>query len=137
MENFLYNVGVDWLACLEKPDRPAKKGRKGEQMKVKSRFLALLLAMVMALGLMIPAAASEEAAPADNSGKIVILHTNDVHCGIDQTTKDDAITGIGYALDGPPGVRHTDDVSRLVGGGNWQSRREAYAAYYAVFSAPP
>lgn len=97
MENFLYNVGVDWLACLEKPDRPAKKGRKGEQMKVKSRFLALLLAMVMALGLMIPAAASEEAAPADNSGKIVILHTNDVHCGIDQTTKDDAITGIGYA----------------------------------------
>lgn len=66
-------------------------------MKVKSRFLALLLAMVMALGLMIPAAASEGAAPADNSGKIVILHTNDVHCGIDQTTKDDAITGIGYA----------------------------------------
>lgn len=66
-------------------------------MKVKSRFLAMLLAMVMALGLMIPAAAAEEAAPADNSGKIVILHTNDVHCGIDQTTKDDAITGIGYA----------------------------------------
>lgn len=38
------------------------------------------------------------------------------------------ITGIGCALDGPPGVRHTDDVSRLVGGGNWQSRREAYMA---------
>ncbi len=67
-------------------------------MKEKNRFLALLLAMVMALGLMIPAAAAENPAPAeDNSGKIVILHTNDVHCGIDQVTKDDAITGIGYA----------------------------------------
>lgn len=66
-------------------------------MKVKSRFLALLLAMVMALGLMIPAAASEEAAPADNSGKIVILHTNDVHCAYEHTVKDDAVTGIGYA----------------------------------------
>ena len=87
MENFLYNVGVDWLACLAKPDRPAKKGRKGEQMKVKSRFLALLLAMVMALGLMIPAAASEEAAPADNSGKIVILHTNDVHGAVENYAK--------------------------------------------------
>ena len=47
------------------------------------------------------------------------------------------ITGIGYALDGPPGVRHTDDVSRLVGGGNWQSRREAYMAFYPVLSQSP
>ncbi|MCI8437904.1 MAG: hypothetical protein HFF73_00100 [Oscillospiraceae bacterium] len=44
------------------------------------------------------------------------------------------ITGIGCALDGPPGVRHTDDVSRLVGGGNWQSRREAYMAFYPVLN---
>ena len=66
-------------------------------MKTRNKLLALLLAMVMALGLMIPAAAAEGTAPADTSGKIVILHTNDVHCGIDQTTKDDAITGIGYA----------------------------------------
>lgn len=44
------------------------------------------------------------------------------------------ITGIGHALDGPPGVRHTDDVSRLVGGGNWQSRREAYMAFYPVLN---
>ena len=46
------------------------------------------------------------------------------------------ITGIGHALDGPPGVRHTDDVSRLVGGGNWQSRREAYMAFYPVLNDP-
>lgn len=44
------------------------------------------------------------------------------------------ITGIGCALDGPPGVRHTDDVSRLVGGGNWKSRREAYLAFYPVLN---
>ena len=44
------------------------------------------------------------------------------------------ITGIGCALDGPLGVRHTDDVSRLVGGGNWQSRREAYMAFYPVLN---
>lgn len=45
------------------------------------------------------------------------------------------ITGIGFALDGLPGVGHTDTVSQLVGGSNWQSRREAYAAYYPVFAA--
>lgn len=44
------------------------------------------------------------------------------------------ITGIGCALHGVPGVKHTDDVSRLVGGGNWQSRREAYMAFYPVLS---
>lgn len=66
------------------PERPSiRKGRKGEQMKARSKFLALLLAMVMALGLMIPAAASEGAAPAAaESGKIVILHTNDVHLSL-------------------------------------------------------
>ena len=36
-----------------------------------------------------------------------------------------------------PGVENTDLASQLVGGGNWQSRREAYAAYYPVFSSPP
>ena len=67
-------------------------------MKVRSKFLALLLAMVMALGLIAPAAASEGAAPAAaESGKIVILHTNDVHCGIEQSRSDGAVTGIGYA----------------------------------------
>ncbi len=42
------------------------------------------------------------------------------------------ITGIGFALDGLPGVGHTDTVSQLVGGSNWQSRREAYTAFYPV-----
>ena len=41
-------------------------------------------------------------------------------------------TGIRQALDGPPSVEHTDAVSDLVGGGNWQSRREAYMAFYPV-----
>ncbi len=84
---------------LGDPERPSiRKGRKGEQMKVRSKFLALLLAMVMALGLIAPAAASEGAAPAAaESGKIVILHTNDVHCGIEQSRSDGAVTGIGYA----------------------------------------
>ncbi len=45
------------------------------------------------------------------------------------------ITGIKRALSGPPGVAHTDEVSRLVGGRNWQSRREAYEAFYPVLSA--
>ena len=68
-------------------------------MKAKNKLLALLLAMVMALGLMAPAAASEgEAAPADTSGKVVILHTNDVHCGIEQAADDDGtVTNVGYA----------------------------------------
>lgn len=44
------------------------------------------------------------------------------------------ITGIGRALSGRPGVWNTDEVSRLVGGGNWQSRREAYLAIYPVLS---
>ena len=68
-------------------------------MKPRNKLLALLLAMVMALGLTIPAmAAKEEAGQAASSGKLVILHTNDVHCGIDQSKNDDgAVTNIGYA----------------------------------------
>lgn len=42
------------------------------------------------------------------------------------------ITGIGEALSGQPGTENTDAASRLVGGGNWQSRREAYQAIYPV-----
>lgn len=56
-----------------------------------NKLLALLLAMVMALGLTVTGFADEdktdEAEPAEaveaETGKIVILHTNDVHCGID------------------------------------------------------
>ena len=44
------------------------------------------------------------------------------------------ITGIGEALGDRPGVENTDTVSRLVGGSNWQSRREAYLAFYPVLA---
>ncbi len=96
-------------------------------MKAKSKILALLLSLVMVFSLMVPAfadddetdgktdepAVSESAEPEEGepeesadpeageapeeAGKIVILHTNDVHCGIDQVKKDDAVTNIGYA----------------------------------------
>ena len=45
------------------------------------------------------------------------------------------ISGIGAALSPAPGVDNTDIASKRVGGGNWQSRREAYLAFYPVFSA--
>ena len=44
------------------------------------------------------------------------------------------ITGIGDALGDQPGVENTDIVSRLVGGSHWQSRREAYLAFYPVMA---
>lgn len=65
-------------------------------MKTKSKLLALLLALVMAVGLAVPVFAAP-AGDKPEEGKIVILHTNDVHCGIDQVKKDDKITNIGYA----------------------------------------
>lgn len=43
----------------------------------KKSVLALLLALVMTLGLMIPGVA--EGKPVDLTGKLVILHTNDIH----------------------------------------------------------
>ncbi|MBD5133721.1 MAG: LysM peptidoglycan-binding domain-containing protein [Clostridiales bacterium] len=65
-------------------------------MKAKSKLLALLLALVMAVGLAVPGFAAP-AGDKPEEGKIVILHTNDVHCGIDHVVKDDVVTGIGYA----------------------------------------
>ncbi len=44
------------------------------------------------------------------------------------------ITGIWDALGDQPGVENTDIVSRLVGGSHWQSRREAYLAFYPVMA---
>ncbi len=67
-------------------------------MKVRSKLLALLLSLVMAFSLAVPAVAAPAGDdPAAEDGKIVILHTNDVHCGIDQEKKDDKVTKIGYA----------------------------------------
>ncbi|MDE7246094.1 MAG: hypothetical protein K2O18_19265 [Oscillospiraceae bacterium] len=45
------------------------------------------------------------------------------------------ITGMSRFLSGPPSTAHTDEVSRVVGGRSWQSRREAYEAFYPVLSA--
>ncbi len=47
------------------------------------------------------------------------------------------VTGISETFSDTPGSGNTDLASALVGGGNWQSRREAYAAFYPVFSIFP
>ena len=62
------------------------------------KVLSLLLAVAMAFSLTVPAVAAEGDAAGTESGKIVILHTNDVHCGIDQAKNDAGeVTNIGYA----------------------------------------
>ena len=52
-------------------------------MKASKKLLSLLLVLVMAFAMVIPAMADEAA----ETGKIVILHTNDVHCVIDDYAK--------------------------------------------------
>lgn len=47
------------------------------------------------------------------------------------------IAGIGEALSPEPGVDNVDVASERIGGGNWQSRREAYTAFYPVLSGQP
>lgn len=47
------------------------------------------------------------------------------------------VAGISAAFSDAPGDSNTDLASALVGGANWQSRREAYAAFYPVFSTFP
>lgn len=62
------------------------------------KLLSLLLAVTMAFSRSVPAVAAEGDAAGTESGKIVILHTNDVHCGIDQAKNDAGeVTNIGYA----------------------------------------
>jgi len=41
---------------------------------------------------------------------------------------------INDAFQSTPGVENTDIASALVGGEHWQSRREAYAAFYPVLA---
>ena len=62
---------------------------------MKKKVLSLVLAAAMVMGLAAPALAAEES----ENGKIVILHTNDVHCGIDPVTDEEtgAVTNVGYA----------------------------------------
>ncbi len=80
----------------------------------RKKLLSLLLSVTMAVSLAAPAMAADLPAgwtPADGArmaageetGKIVILHTNDVHCQIDQAVKEDketgakTVTAMGYA----------------------------------------
>ena len=44
------------------------------------------------------------------------------------------IAGIGAAFPVESGVENTDAASKLIGGSNWQSRREAYLAFYPVLA---
>ena len=66
-----------------------------------NKLLSLLLAMVMAFSMTAVALADEEtgdAAEAAETGKIVILHTNDVHCQIEPSVAEDgAVSNMGYA----------------------------------------
>lgn len=76
---------------------------KVRTLKKLNKLLALLLSLIMALSMAVPAFASEkteaeEGNASTEAGKIVILHTNDVHCNIDQAKSDEgAVTNIGYA----------------------------------------
>lgn len=62
-------------------------------MKASKKLLALLLALVLVVAMTVPALAAEDgimlisANPEDMTGKIVILHTNDVHGGIEGYAK--------------------------------------------------
>lgn len=59
--------------------------------------ISWVLAVIMVFSLM-PAGAAFAADGAPEAGDIVILYTNDVHCGVDQATAGDgAVTNIGYA----------------------------------------
>ena len=57
-----------------------KEERWTMQMKIK-KSLALLLSVVMALSLAVPAMAAEEST--DSQGDVVVFYTNDVHTYID------------------------------------------------------
>lgn len=46
------------------------------------------------------------------------------------------ISGIGALLAGNSGAEQVDAVSDLIGGANFQSRREAYAAFYPILISP-
>ncbi len=61
-------------------------------MKNINKALALVLALVMSLSLSISAMAA-----VSDDGKVVIIHTNDVHCGIDHIVKDGEVTRAGYS----------------------------------------
>ena len=64
---------------------------------MRKKFLALLLTAVMIVGLAVPGFAAEDTPAAAETDKIVILHTNDVHCEIDNISGDEGVSNLGYA----------------------------------------
>lgn len=84
-------------------------------MRIGKKLAAVLLALVLATG-MLPAAFAQPAGGEEPTpGDIVILYTNDVHCAVDQKTdKDGKVTNIGYA--GVAACR--DEMAALVGAEN-------------------
>lgn len=62
---------------------------------MKKHASRLLAAVIAALLLAVLSAAAVDTSPENQ--QIVILHTNDVHCEIDQVVQDGVVTNIGYA----------------------------------------
>lgn len=85
-------------------------------MKVWKSLVSTLLVLVMVLGLLPGDIAFAAATGNPVSGDIVIIHTNDVHCGVDQIKDADGkiVTNIGYA-----GVAaYKKEMEKLAGASN-------------------
>lgn len=84
------------------------------------KFLSLLLALVMAFAMVIPAMADEEGivpiSAETEDGKIVILHTNDVHCEIEDYAKVAAYRDAMAAVYGADNVVLVDAGDSVQGG---------------------
>lgn len=65
--------------------------------KVGRLIVSLTLTFILAFGLLPGGIAFAAAGSEPGPGDIVILYTNDVHCGVDQVSKDGSVTNIGYA----------------------------------------
>ncbi len=70
---------------------------KKVSLKRSKHILAWVLTVLCVVQLPFFTAPAKAEGAAAVSGDIVILHTNDVHCGVDQVTKDGNVTNIGYA----------------------------------------
>ncbi|HWQ78712.1 MAG TPA: choice-of-anchor I family protein [Anaerovoracaceae bacterium] len=69
--------------------------------RARKSIISWVLAVVMVFGLLpaIPGGitVADAAAPDPEAGDIVILYTNDVHCGVDRVSSGGIVTNIGYA----------------------------------------
>jgi 2',3'-cyclic-nucleotide 2'-phosphodiesterase (5'-nucleotidase family) len=65
--------------------------------KVGRLIVAWSLTLILAFGLLPGGITAFAAGTEPVSGDIVILYTNDVHCGVDQKITDEVVTNIGYA----------------------------------------